>query len=333
MPAFIFAWIVFFIRGWSEWLRPVSFFLGLFFLGVIPAWGDSPKVVVSIKPIHSLVVGVMQDVAQPLLLLQGNASPHTYVLRPSDAKNLHRAHVLFWVGAELETFLTRVVDNLPAQVERIALLTSAEIQRLPNRMEGFNHAPSALLVHEHEQHAQGQWDPHIWLDPENAQKMVVFIGRVLTRRFPQFSDQFQKNVTHMLQRLRQLDSDLKRQLLPVKNVPFLVYHDAYHYFERHFGLHSVGAVTLNPDRPSGAKRISKLRDFLKTSKVICLFAEPQFRASIIQTIIEGQHIKVGTLDPMGMHLDEGTEHYFQLLHTLANRLTTCLQSQGGGEGQ
>ena len=299
-------------------------FIGLFLtLGNAPAWADSaklPKVIVTLKPIHSLVAAVMQRVAHPQLLIQGNASPHSYALKPSDAKQLNNADLLIWVGADMETFLARVVDNLPATVTRLSLLEAPNMHRLPNRdSEGHN-------THEsHESHHPGQWDPHIWLDPNNAQVIVKHTGLVLSQRFPAFAPQFQQNVDQTLKRLHQLDREIQQQLAPIQQTPFMVYHDAYSYFEHHFGLHSLGRVTLNPGQPSGAKSIGKLRHLLKNSAVTCLFAEPQFPTAIIQTIIENIPIKVGLLDPLGSSLTEGEEHYFQLLHTLANNMTDCLQ--------
>ena len=305
------------------------YIFSLLLLGVMatPTWAETPKVVVSIKPIHSLVAAVMQNTVAPTVLIKGNATPHSYALRPSDARTLNRANLFFWVGPELETFLGRIVKNLPDRVEAVALLNAHTIKRLPNRSHGFDHdlettTPSQDPQHDHQ---HGDWDPHIWLNPHNAQQITRLVGDILAKKFPQFAPTFQKNVQRMLQRLQQLDQDLKQRLKPVKDQPFLVYHDAYHYFADHYGLNAVGAITLNPDQPSGARRIGKIRTFLKQTKVICLFAEPQFRTPIIATIIEDQPIKTGTLDPLGATLDSGIEHYFQLLDALVNNFTNCLQ--------
>ena len=298
--------------------------IGMFFiLGSGSAWANSaklPQVIVTLKPVHSLVAAVMQNVAHPLLLIPGNASPHSYALKPSDAKQLHNADLLIWVGTDMETFLARMVDNLPATVTTVALMELPNMHRLPNRDSEENDAHQS-----HETHHPGQWDPHIWLDPNNAQVIVQHIGLVLSQRFPEFAPQFQQNVDHTLKRLRQLDRDIQQKLAPIQKIPFVVYHDAYYYFEHHFGLHSLGRVTLNPGQPSGAKSIGRLRHLLKTSAVTCLFAEPQFPTAIIQTMIENLPIQVGLLDPLGISLTEGEEHYFQLLHALANNLTDCLQ--------
>lgn len=306
----------------------VLFFLFLIlFPFTLPAWGGDrvPRVIVSLKPIHALVAGVMQGVAQPQLLLRGYTSPHAYVLRPSDIRSLHRADLLFWVGPELETFLVQAVENLPPSVERVTLITSEMIQTLPNRRGGLGDLSSHASLGAEASHQHGQEDPHIWLDPDNAKQIVRLAGRVLMRRFPTFAAKFQANVTWMLQRLQQLDQELKQQLLPVQDVAFLVYHDAYHYFVRHFGLRSLGAVTLNPDQPFGVRHLGNLRRFLGTSQATCLFTEPQFQTPMIQTLVEGHAIKVGVLDPLGAGVAEGVEHYFQWMKALAHNLTECLQ--------
>lgn len=301
--------------------------LSLLLCVVVPAWADVPRVVVSIKPIHALVSGVMQGVARPHLLISGHASPHAYVLRPSDVRRLHRADLLFWVGAELETFLVRVLETLPVEVKQVVVLASPDIQRWPNREVGLeNDASSVLMPPPSARHQHGHWDPHVWLDPNNARAIVRLAGRVLTQQFPSFAEKFQANVVRMLHRLERLDQEIKQQMMPVGAGSFLVYHDAYQYLERHLGVRASGSITLNPGQPLGARRIGTLRRFLADSPVACLFVEPQFRAAIVETIVEGHAVRVKMLDPLGMHLEEGEAHYFELLRGLTHTLTECLQS-------
>lgn len=322
--------------------------LPLWLLGMAPAFGETPtpepRVLVSIKPIHALVAGVMRDVAYPDLLIRGTTSPHAYALRPSDARKLHRAHLFFWIGPELETVLTRVIDTLPDSVEHVALLSSPSLHRLPNRMDGPHahgtqaHGTQAHDIRAHDQTASTapsdtphgnhptHWDPHIWLNPDNATIVVTLIEQRLSARFPHYAPIFQANAANLRQRLHQLDHTLKQRLIPVQRIPFVVYHDAYHYFEQHYRLHTVSAVTLHPGRPSSAKRIRALRTVLKTAKPVCLFIEPQFRTATVQSLIENFPITVATLDPLGANLDEGETHYVQLLRTLTDNLIACLQS-------
>ena len=322
------------------------FFVGMVLVMSLPilfdyglVYANSPKVVVSIKPLHSLVAGVMRGVGEPKLLLKGVTTPHAYALKPSNAKIMHNAQLFFWIGPSLENFLVRIVKNLPSSVQSVAVMDNDSLLLLPNRpeenwdrvMDPIKSDPTHKENHGHGHghgHDHGQWDPHVWLDPDNARQIVIHVEAVLSHKFPSYAKTFQANSVHVQNRLKQLDTELNTQLASVHHQPFLVYHDAYHYFERHFGLKAVAAVTLNPDYPSGVKRIRKIRALLNRLSVLCLFTEPQFQAPIIQNIIEGYSVSIAQLDPLGAQIQPGIEHYFKTMQTLTQTFKTCL-SKGG----
>jgi zinc transport system substrate-binding protein len=297
----------------------------------MPACGQAAEalsVVVSIKPLHALVAGVMGGVGVPKLLLEGGQSPHTYALKPSDARALSRADAVFWIGRALEPFLAKPIAGLPRSALRVALSEAAGVRLLPVREGGAweQHAHGdGHDDHDHRRDAtDDSFDPHLWLDPANAQAMVAAIAATLTQARPADAATFLRNAAALKARLEALDRALDDQLAPLRGRPYIVYHDAYQYFEARYGLTSAGAVALDPERPASAKRIAEIRAKLTAAGAACVFAEPQFPPAIINTVVEGTGAHVGVLDPLGADLASGPDAYFTLLHGLATAMRDCL---------
>ncbi len=294
------------------------------------AAGPGPSVVASIKPVQSLVAGVMHGIGEPMLLLKGGASPHDYSLRPSEVHSINQAQVVFWIGGELETFLIKPLSNT-AGVRSVELLRAPGVETLPLR-EGGRWEPHAHHDDDHEHdptqaeagQQHGDVDGHIWLDPRNAMAMVRQIGAVLSEVDPVHKAVYQSNAAAQLERLAQLERELREQLQPIHGKPYIVFHDAYQYFERRFALSAAGSITLNPERQAGARRVQEIRERIENNQVICVFSEPQFKPTLVETLIKDSPARSGVLDPLGADLPEGPEAYFQLLHNLAAGLRACL---------
>lgn len=270
-----------------------------------PVAAEAPQVVVSIKPVHSLVAGVMAGVALPRLLITGSASPHAYSLKPSDARALARADIVFVVGGALESFLGKALGAL---VEDGRLV---ELTALPGL------APQSR----HEDHSM---DPHIWLDVANAKIIAAAAARLLADADAANGPRYAANAQHLSARLDGLDTDLARIVAPVRNRPYVVFHDAYGHFERRYGLAAAAALTVSPARPPGARRRGEVRRVLVAGKVRCAFAEPQFRPALLHTLIEGTAVKVGVLDALGAAVPPGPDAYFQIMRGLAKAFAGCL---------
>jgi zinc transport system substrate-binding protein len=308
----------------------------LIFSGTVLA-ADPVKVVASVKPIHSLVAGVMKGVAEPSLLVKGAASPHSFNLRPSDARALNQADLVFWVGEDLETFLTKPIQSLAGKSHPVALMEESGLTLLPTREGGAwekhedhgqeDHGPDD---HGHEDHAHedehGTHDAHVWLDVDNARKMVATIAGKLSERDSANAARYQANAASLTERLTALDAELKTTLAPVKDRPFVVFHDAYHYLEDRYGLNAVGAITVSPDQRPSAQRLSQLRSKISSLNAACVFAEPQFEPTLVATVVEKTAAKRGTLDPLGAALDDGPELYFTLMRGMAASLVSCLKA-------
>lgn len=285
--------------------------------------GEKLKVVVSIKPIHALVAGVMQGVAQPALLLQGGGSPHGYVLRPSDAKLLANADVVIWVGHSLESFLEKPLATLAREARQLELLEALQEQLLPFRA-GLSWESHDTDLAEHH-HAQGERNPHLWLSPLLAKQIVVRVAATLSTIDPSNQAVYRHNAEQLQRRLDDLDRQLANKLKPVQTTPYIVFHDAYQYFETAYGLNAVGSITINPERMPGARRISEIRNKIKSLNARCVFSEPQFEPRLVATITEGTEARTGTLDPLGVTLPVGPESYFVLLHEMADNLLAGLR--------
>ena len=275
----------------------------------------APKVLATIKPIHSLVAAVMAGAGAPDLLIQGAQSEHSYALKPSDAAKLGAADVVFEVGPDLETYLTRPLATL-AHGSVVVLETAPGVQRLPARWGG--------LWDDIQSVTETAPDPHIWLDPENAVAMTAAITASLSKADPAHAALYAANGRKEIARLKAQEKDLAAKLAPLRGRPYIVFHDAYQYFERRFALSPVGAVTVAPDRPVGPRRVSALRDAIRTRSVVCIFREPQFPPALIRTLVEGSSARIGQLDPLGAELAPGPELYPKLLDAIAASLRGCL---------
>ncbi len=286
------------------------------------AQSGSLVVTVTIKPIHALVSQVMEGVGTPRLLIQGQNSPHTFVMRPSDARALHSSGVFFRVSEQTEPFTAKVVKALPQSVKVVTLANAPGLELLDVRegetFEGHSD--------EHEsQHHEGQpRDGHIWLDPENAKAMIAEISRVLSEVAPEHAATWKSNAAKATAEIGALQQEIAVETGPLAAKPFVVFHDAYHYFERRFGLAAIGSITVSPEVQPSAKRLTEIRKKIKTLKAECVFAEPQFQSKLVSTVIEGTGVRAGTLDPEGALVEPGPRAYAALLRNLATGLKSCL---------
>jgi zinc transport system substrate-binding protein len=309
----------------------------------------APDVVVSIKPIHSLVASIMKGVGEPKLIVDGAASPHTFSLKPSNAAAIESADVIFWIGPGIEAFLEKPLDALAASATVIELEDAPGLQKLPFResgaFEAHDHGHEAEDAHEHgdhehgdhdraaENHAEhdhdghGGFDTHLWLDPMNAKAMAEEIEKTLVGADPANAAAYQANGAALMKDLDTLDTELKATVAPVKDKPFIVFHDAYQYFENRYGVSVAGSITVSPETMPGAERVGQIQKKVKELGATCVFAEPQFEPKLVAVVTEGTPARSGTLDPEAATLKPGPGLYFELMRGLASSMKNCL-SQG-----
>ena len=299
------------------------------------------KVIASIKPLHSLVSYVMDGVGTPGILVDGSSSPHTFQLKPSHATMLQEADIVFWIGEDLESFLETPLESIAANSRHITLMESDEIELLKFREkhifgghddhddhgdehdEHDEHADEHGDEHDdhHDGHAHGEHDIHFWLDPEIAKTIVKIVTRELSELDPTNASTYKSNSAKALNEINQLISDAKSKIN--KDAKYVVFHDAYQYFEKRFGVEVIGALTVNPEVLPGAKQLAEIREVIEHENVNCLFSEPQFNPSIAETIAKDTGVKAAVLDPLGAELEPGKDLYFDLIGDIASSFKSC----------
>ena len=279
------------------------------------------KVVTTIKPLHSLIANVMDGVGEPALIIEGSTSPHSFTLKPSHAKLLEEADIIFWVGESIETFMERPLESIVKNAEVVEFMEVESINKFKFREESIFEDHDDHSGHDHHGHAHGEFDAHIWLDPMNAKEMVHEIAHELGDLDPANKNKYEANAQATIQVLDQLVNDIEKGIN--KDAKFVVFHDAYQYFEERFGGRAAGALTLNTDVLPGAKQIADIQDVIKDRGIKCIFSEPQFNPKIITTIAEDMNIKTGVFDPLGANIDSNKDLYFKIIQNLGNELKGC----------
>ena len=287
-----------------------------------PVHAKVPRVATDIPPVHSLVSQVMGELGTPKLIIPPGTSPHGYAMRPSEARTLQAADVVFWMGQDLTAWFGRAIKALATNATTVALSESKDLIRHPYRTtKNFD-----THTHDEGEHdATAKIDPHLWLDPDNALIFLDVIASTLARLDAIHADTYLTNAAQAKAALEALKLELNTIVQPIRGRPFIVFHDAYHYFEHRFDVEAAGSMSIGDASSPGPARIAAIRDKVQTLGATCVFSEPQFEPKIIATVIEKTAARSGTLDPVGATLKPGPNQYSQLLRHLAHGLLTCLR--------
>ena len=289
------------------------------------------KVVTSIKPIHSLATLLMEGIGSPKLIVDGSNSPHNFSLKPSHAKMLQNADLVFWVGEDIETFLEKPLKTVAVKARKIELMKISQLKKLKfrekNIFEGHDdHGHGKKDDHGHGKkddhgHAHGEYDPHIWLDPLNAKIILNEMAKNMKALDNKNTSKYDANLIQANKKIDNLVSNINKNIN--KKAKYVVFHDAYQYFENRFGLKTLGALTVNTDVLPGVEQLKDIREVIKEEKAQCIFSEPQFNPKIIKAIAKDTNIKTGVLDPLGADIKNNKDLYFKLLNNLSNSLKKC----------
>lgn len=323
---------------------------GAALVSVTAAQAEPPAVTTDIPPVHALVARVMEGIGEPSQILPPNASPHGYAMRPSEASLLDKADVVFWVGPELTPWLERAIDTLATDATSVALIDAPGTTRLDFRegatfeahhhdddahADDHDHADDHEGEHEADDHGHDHGevdahdhhgvDPHAWLDPENAKVWLDKIAETLAEADPDDATAYRKNAEAGKAEIDVTVAEVNAELATVRGKPFVVFHDAYHYFENRFDVEAAGAVSLSDASKPGPARVQEIRDTIVSLDATCVFVEPQFNTNLIATLTEGTDARQGTLDPLGVDLAPGPELYPNLLHEIAGNMVACLK--------
>ena len=325
----------------------------LSFLALFTSANADIKVVASIKPIHSLTSYLMDGVGKPDLIVDGYASPHGFAMKPSHAKMLQDADIIFWVGEDLENFLVKPLSSIAKKAEKIELMEIKGLEILKfrerNIFDDHDHDDHGHDDHgkkeddhddhghddhgkkeddhddhghdDHEGHAHGEFDPHIWLDPVNAKVILKEMAEHLIENDEKNSAIYKKNLAKALNDIDALIKNTKSELN--KSTASIVFHDAYQYFEERFDVNILGAFTVNTDVMPGAQQLAEIREIIEHEKVACVFSEPQFNPDIIKAVAKDMDIKTGVVDPLGATLNPGKDLYFDLIKNMSASFKNC----------
>ena len=284
--------------------------------------------VASVKPLGFIAAAIADGVTPVEVLLPDGASEHDYSLRPSDIKRLRGADLVVWVGPEMEAFMPKAVAQLPAQ-KSLELAELATVKPLLIRGEDDDehehNAANQANDEEAHHHHHGEYNMHLWMSPEIARQSAVAIHAKLLELMPQSRDKLDANLQHFEAELATADTQIGTQLAPVKGKGYFVFHDAYTYFEKHFGLTPTGHFTVNPEIQPGAQRLHQIRTELVEHKATCVFAEPQFRPAVIDAVARGTQVRSGTLDPLGTSIAVDRDSYVKFLSQLSSQYASCLK--------
>ena len=342
-------------------LKKIPFILSILSLltFISPANAET-KVIASIKPIHSLASYLMDGVSKPGLIVDGYASPHGFAMKPSHAKMLQEADLIFWVGEDLESFLEKPLKSIAKKAEKIELMEIKGLNKLKFRERNIfdghddhghddghkedDHDDHAKKEDDHghddehkedghdddhkedghddhEGHAHGEYDPHIWLDPSNAKVILKEMAEHLIEKDQKNASIYKSNLKKALKDLDKLTKNVKSDLN--KDFKSIVFHDAYQYFEKRFDVNIMGAFTVNTDVMPGAEQLSEIREIIEHDKVSCVFSEPQFNPDIISAVAKDMNISTGVLDPLGATLNPGKDLYFDLIKNMSKSFKGC----------
>jgi len=302
------------------------------------------KVVTSIKPIHSLASYLMDGVGKPDLIVDGFNSPHGFSMKPSHAKMLQNADLVFWIGEDLESFLEKPLNSIAKKAEKIELIEIKGLNVLKfrerNIFDEHDHDDQAKKEDDHddhddhdkkeddhddhdghEGHGHGEYDPHIWLDPINAKVILKEMTEHLIENDLKNASTYKSNLDKALNDIDKLTMDVMTE--SNESTSSIVFHDAYQYFEERFNVKILGAFTVNTDVMPGAEQLSEIREIIEHDKVKCIFSEPQFNPDIIKVVAKDMNIKTGVVDPLGATLNPGKDLYFDLIRNMSASFKGC----------
>ncbi|MGP2686270.1 zinc ABC transporter substrate-binding protein ZnuA [Serratia marcescens] len=310
----------------NKWLQRTLLASALLMAG--PLSSASAAVVTSIRPLGFIASAIADGVTPTEVLLPDGASPHDFALRPSDIQRLRSADLVLWVGPDMEAFLNKALVPISA-TRKLAVSELPAVKPLLMKGEDDDDHDHAGEAHNHADddhgHHHGEYNMHVWLSPEIVKVTAIAIHDRLLELMPQNKDKLDANLRQFENLLTQTDKNVGNMLTPVQGKGYFVFHDAYGYFEKHYGLSPLGHFTVNPEIQPGAQRLHQIRTQLVEQKAVCVFAEPQFRPAVINAVAKGTKVRSGTLDPLGTGIALGKDSYGKFLAQLSNQYVSCLK--------
>ncbi|MBE29172.1 ABC transporter substrate-binding protein [bacterium] len=280
---------------------------------------SAPMVVVSIKPIHSIVQSLMEDVASPELLLNSNNSAHTFHLKPSQIKMIENADLVVTIGDEFEIGLRRAFQNFD-ESKRLEISRMASLK---------THKYRADKLYEKDPQDTNQDDlrndMHLWLDIDNMKKISKHINSLLIDIDPDNENKYNENLSSLMSKLDALQIEIEKQMLPFSSDIYATYSDTIQYFEKKYNLGRPIIVTPYHGARLSINRTLASKNTINDLDVSCLFYGTDVRKSQISVLSEGLDVKAYKIDILGQEFDQGPDQYFKFMQNISNQVTLCLK--------
>ncbi|MNM93803.1 High-affinity zinc uptake system protein ZnuA precursor [compost metagenome] len=283
------------------------------------------SVLTSIKPLQLIAAAVQDGAGSPDVLLPPGASPHSYALRPSDVRKVRDAQLLYWIGPDMEVFLSKVLDGRKGASVAVQELPGMHLRKF-GEADGHEHEPEHEHEHDHD-HRPGSIDAHLWLLPANARVIAARMAADLASADPANASRYQANLKAFDQRMEQLDARLKQRLAPLAGKSYFVFHEAFDYFEEAYGLEHAGVFAISAEGQPGARHVAAMRAQLQKAGPSCIFSEPPLRPRLADTLSEGLPVRLAELDAMGVAAKVDANGYESLLQNLAGEFAGCLEKR------
>ena len=271
-------------------------------------WGFTAQaqvqILTSIKPLQLIAAAVQGEQGQPQALLPPGTSPHYFVLRPSDARRLDKADLFYWIGPDLENFLPRLLkqrSQLSVATQDLPDLHLQHYAETQQHAEEQHAHGQSLREHDHA-HQPGALDAHLWLLPHNAVIIAQRISTDLSELDPNNASIYAANLQSFIERLNNLDQQLKAELEPLQGKAYFVFHEAFNYFEQAYGLEHAGVFAISSELQPGAKHVQQMRTRLQQAGPSCVFSEPPLQPRLAHTLAEGLPVTLAELDPLGVDI-------------------------------
>lgn len=262
-----------------------------------------PHVLVSIKPLQLIAQALVTTDQSVGVLLPAGATPHHYTMRPSDLSRLGDTDIIVWLGAAAEQYLDKAIVNSSGHAEVVSL------EKLLKEREG------------------GYVDPHLWLSGQRAIQVAQLITDRLVKLDPDNGDDYLSNLAAFIGAVEEQEELIRTELKSFSQAAYLVYHDAYRYFEEDYGIMHRDVVTQNPEVSPGIRQLTELDRLIATNKISCILVEPESNHRIVDRLANKHDLRIQLIDPMASDLLADGNSYVRFLGEVTNRIKNCLEGR------
>jgi protein SCO1/2 len=270
----------------------------------------SLRVIVSVKPVHSILSGLLKGVEQPELLVGEGKLPLGYELTSAQVDSLETADLIVWVGPELESFMAGHLAALPEKVRVVTLLDRPELKILPSRRD------------------DNRRDPYFWQDSRNALILIDLLTKELMLADSSRSHLYKRNRDALFKKVAELDRRLEYGYRGLKGGLVFTYYDTLQYFEQAYALKVAGVLAAFPGEPVSAEKLLGERARLADNWYTCLLTEARMPMPELGLLTDGLTIEQVELDSFGTGFKPGENLYLELMDNNTRLIKQCVQKKG-----